>query len=72
MTRATLQIQGMTCGHCVEAVRRALATLPGVEVQSVKVGQADISFDQSVASPALLTEAVRNAGYSASLSDVGA
>ncbi len=27
----TLKIDGMTCGHCVAAVSRALAQVPGVE-----------------------------------------
>ena len=27
----TLKVDGMTCGHCVAAVSRALAQVPGVE-----------------------------------------
>ena len=30
-----LSITGMTCGHCVAAVKKALAAVPGVEAVEV-------------------------------------
>lgn len=38
----TLAIDGMSCGHCVQAVNKALAAVPGVTVRSVAVGSAVI------------------------------
>lgn len=38
----TLSIDGMTCGHCVQAVTKALSAVPGVKVRSVAVGSAVI------------------------------
>lgn len=38
----TLAIDGMTCGHCVQAVTKALSAVPGVKVTSVAVGSAVI------------------------------
>lgn len=38
----TLAIDGMTCGHCVQAVTKALSAVPGVKVRSVAVGSAVI------------------------------
>lgn len=38
----TLSIDGMTCGHCVAAVTKALSAVPGVKVMSVAVGSAVI------------------------------
>jgi copper chaperone CopZ len=70
MAKLTLQIDGMSCGHCVGAVHRALAALPGVEVESVEIGRARVRFDETATSPAALVGAVRDAGYSASLGDV--
>lgn len=32
MTRQTIDIGGMTCGHCLSRVRAALAALPGVTI----------------------------------------
>ena len=41
MTRTTLEIDGMTCGHCVAAVRKALQSLDGVEVEQVAIVVSD-------------------------------
>lgn len=38
----TLAIDGMTCGHCVQVVTKALSAVPGVMVRSVAVGSAVI------------------------------
>jgi copper chaperone CopZ len=65
MTQATLDIQGMRCSHCLNAVNRALAALPGVEIQSVRMGQADVRFDEKVTDAARLEAAVADAGYQA-------
>ena len=63
MERMTLSIEGMSCGHCVRAVRDALAELPGVEVQRVDVGIATVAVDPARGSRAAVEEAVRDAGY---------
>ena len=38
MERLTLTIEGMTCEHCVRAVRGRLEQTPGVKVDDVAVG----------------------------------
>ena len=65
MRHATLDIEGMSCDHCVSAVNRALAPLPGVEIESVRIGRADVRFDEAVTGPARLEAAVADAGYRA-------
>ncbi len=61
---ATLEIEGMSCGHCVQAVTKALSEVPGVKVKSVAVGLAVIETnDQSAAGKAVA--ALENAGYPA-------
>lgn len=65
MTRTTLKIDGMSCGHCVAAVKKALAGLDGVTVENVAVGSATVSYDPAVSSTAKITEAVSDAGYPA-------
>ncbi|MGE5232390.1 MAG: heavy-metal-associated domain-containing protein [Deltaproteobacteria bacterium] len=67
MQRATIDIQGMSCGHCLNAVNRALAAVPSVEIDSVAIGRADVRFDETVTSPAQLETAVANAGYPAKI-----
>ncbi len=38
-----LQIDGMSCQHCVRAVEEALTGVAGVEVNAVQVGSASIT-----------------------------
>ena len=45
MQPLTVQIDGMTCGHCVEQVTKVLKGLKNVHVHSVEVGKATVSFD---------------------------
>ena len=59
----TLKIEGMSCGHCVGAVRRALEEIEGVAVQAVEIGTAQISYDPEEVDPTRLVEAVEEAGY---------
>jgi copper chaperone CopZ len=67
MERAVLHIDGMSCGHCLNAVNQALAQLPGVEVESVRIGRAEVRYDRARLSPAALEAAVTDAGYRATL-----
>ena len=63
MDRMTMHIDGMSCAHCVKAVRDALAELPGVEVERVDVGSATVAYDPATTPKSELLDAVRDAGY---------
>lgn len=63
MDRVTLKIEGMSCGHCVGAVRRALDSLPGVKVEDVAIGEARIEFDPATTSTTAIAEAIEDEGY---------
>jgi copper chaperone CopZ len=63
MRDLTLFIEGMSCGHCLNAVNKALASVPGVEIESVSIGRADVRYDERVIAPGLIVEAVSGAGY---------
>jgi copper chaperone len=67
MHHATLHIEGMTCGHCLNAVNRALGALPGVRIEAVRIGRADVSYDESVTDASQLEAAVAEAGYRATV-----
>lgn len=64
MTTMTVTVQGMTCGHCVEAVRSEVAKIDGVTGVEVDLesGRVDIDSDRPVAE-ADLRAAVDEAGY---------
>ena len=40
-----LTIEGMSCEHCVRAVKNRLATTPGVTVDEVGIGTAKLRYD---------------------------
>jgi copper chaperone len=65
MEQANIQIEGMSCGHCVAAVKRALDALPGVQVDAVEVGSARVQFDPATMSRDRITAAVADEGYAA-------
>ena len=65
MKKLKLEVAGMSCGHCVLAVREALDSVPGVKVEQVQVGSATVSFDENKTSVGDLVDAVYNAGYEA-------
>jgi copper chaperone len=67
MKAVTLYIEGMSCGHCLNAVNRSLASLPGVTLDSVEIGRASLRYDESVVDPETIQNAVRDAGYRAAI-----
>ena len=65
MNALHLQIDGMSCAHCVDSVKKALDALDGVSVDAVTVGSADLRYDPEKTSRAAVLEAVAQAGYPA-------
>lgn len=65
MKQLELEIEGMSCGHCVAAVSEALGELPGVRVDGVRIGSAEVSYQPEQVSPDQIVLAVEDAGYSA-------
>jgi copper chaperone len=60
--KATFEIAGMSCGHCVKAVDRALQQTPGVTVEQVAVGSATVAFDAQQTSAPAIAQAIDDAG----------
>ncbi len=67
MKPLTLHIEGMSCGHCLNAVNKALGALDGVAIDSVKIGRADLHFDPERISAPEIAAAVSAEGYRATL-----
>jgi len=65
MSKLELEIEGMSCGHCVAAVSEALKELPGVNVDRVTIGAAEVSCEPAQVSPEQIVLAVEDAGYNA-------
>lgn len=62
MESVKITIDGMTCGHCVKAVEVELSEL-AVNILGVKVGSAEVRFDQTKVKREEIEEAVKNAGF---------
>lgn len=62
----TLSISGMSCGHCVRRVSKALASVEGLGVREVEVGRAVVDDGGDPGRVTRAIAAVRDAGYPAS------
>lgn len=59
----SLAIQGMSCQHCVNRVKKAIDSLPGIQKSDVQVGIATLDIDTSLTSPDTVKRVVEDAGY---------
>ena len=63
METITIGINGMSCGHCVAAVQKALTSVQGVTVEDVQIGSATVALDTSKTARAAVELAIEAAGY---------
>ncbi|MBN2298913.1 MAG: heavy-metal-associated domain-containing protein [Deltaproteobacteria bacterium] len=63
MKTRTLRIEGMSCAHCVMALKKELEKVRGLTVNSVEIGKADISWSNGETEEAAIREAVEEAGF---------
>lgn len=56
------KIEGMSCNHCVMAVKKEIQKLD-VEMLDVKIGEADVKFDENKVSESDIKHAIVEAGY---------
>lgn len=64
MTSVTLQIDGMSCDHCLNTVNRVLSGVAGAAVRSVRLGRAEVDVSSEAVTDVLVA-AVAKAGYRA-------
>ncbi len=62
MKNALFKIEGMSCQHCIMAVKRELERLP-VQSVDVKMGLAEINYDETRLNENQLRQAIESAGY---------
>ncbi len=67
MATTTLKITGMSCAHCVRAVKEALEQVDGVRSAEVDLGagRAQVEYDETRVTPRQLVGAVMDEGYTA-------
>lgn len=63
MVERDVRIEGMSCQHCVMAVRKELAKVRGLEVRDVRIGSARVAYDETSVDASRVEEAIAEAGY---------
>ncbi|MEK4029865.1 MULTISPECIES: copper chaperone CopZ [Bacillaceae] len=65
MQQVTLNVKGMSCGHCVNSIEGNVGQLKGVESVNVHLneGKVDIAFDANEVSLKEITEVIEDQGY---------
>jgi copper chaperone len=64
MEMPEIQVKGMSCGHCVAAMTKAMNSLAGVSNVQVDLASGRVSYDSAAPLPtADLTRVVKAAGF---------
>lgn len=66
-----INIEGMTCGGCVQSIHNATAGIEGLDTMTVELAsnQATVTFDDSLTSAEKIAEAIDDAGFDASVAN---
>lgn len=65
MENVTLNVSGMSCGHCVSAVEGSVGKLDGVNLVKVHLdsGTVDVDFDSEKVNVEKIKETIDDQGY---------
>jgi len=65
MEKVTLNVQGMSCGHCVKAVEGSVGALKGISSVKVdlKAAKVDVEFNDQEVSLDQIKETIEDQGY---------
>ena len=63
MAETTIAIEGMSCQHCVMAVKKALGGGPGIFESDVQVGSASVKYDDTKIKKEDIETKIEKAGY---------
>lgn len=61
--KKTLTVEGMSCQHCVKAVKNALSEIQGVKSVEVDLAAKKVEVEGDNLQDAVLKEAIEEAGY---------
>jgi len=63
MKETKIAIEGMSCQHCVMAVKKALGGVPGILGSEVQIGSAAVKYDEGKVKKEEIEHKVEAAGY---------
>ncbi|MEF2143958.1 MAG: cation transporter [Desulfovibrionaceae bacterium] len=59
----TIKVKGMSCGHCSDAVTKAIETVDGIEKVAVDLGTGRVTYSPASVDEAKVRASVEKAGY---------
>jgi copper chaperone len=62
MKKEVIKVTGMSCGHCVKSVEKALTGLP-LENSKVEINSVDVEYNEEKVTLEKIVEAIQEAGY---------
>lgn len=65
MAKVTLNVQGMSCGHCVNSIEGSVGELNGVSKVNVHLenGSVDVEFNENEVTLDKIKETIDDQGY---------
>jgi copper chaperone CopZ len=63
MAETKIAIEGMSCQHCVMAVKKALGGVPGILESDVQIGSAVVKYDDNKVKKEEIETKIETAGY---------
>lgn len=65
IVKETVKVEGMSCGHCVASVKKAVESLSGIKSVDVSLEkkQAVVEFDSDAADLTAIKNAIEDQGY---------
>ncbi|MGG3558764.1 copper chaperone CopZ [Peribacillus frigoritolerans] len=65
MKNISLNVQGMSCGHCVQSIEGTVGQLEGINEVNVKLNdaQVEVTFNESQVSLDIIKETIEDQGY---------
>ena len=65
MQNVTLNVEGMSCGHCVKAIESGVNELQGINEVKVdlQAAQVNVAFDETKVTVEHVKEAIEEQGY---------
>ncbi len=63
MKNRVIHIEGMTCNHCVMAVKKELGRIPTLVINDVRIGCVSVAYEESNVTEAQIQAAIEEAGY---------
>ncbi len=61
----SFNVEGMSCMHCVNSVKKSVGSLPGISKVDVDLSnkKVTVEYDQTKVKPDAIKESIEDAGY---------